>query len=182
MIQAVNTILSSLLQISLFALISPAVVGTLQWLKARLQLRQGSPPWQLYLNLIKLFRIGPGPRPETTSWVYTIAPFTVFVCYSLLSWATPPFYLGFVPLDLVTAVYLLGLARFILSLAGMDTGTPFGGMGSSREMFINILAEPVLILIVLVLTLQFHTSDLTGIITGSLWSSSVFNVAALLLL
>src|SRR5207302_4320741 len=52
----------------------------------------------------------------------------------------------------------------------------------SREMFMNVLAEPVLILIILVLALQFHTTDLTGIITGSLWSNSVFNAVALLLL
>src|SRR5207244_927155 len=97
-----------------------------------------------------------------------------------LAWATPPFYSGFIPLDLVTVVYLLGLARFALALAGMDTGTPFGGMGSSREMFINVLAEPVLILIIIALTLQRHTTDLTSIFSGSSLVGTVFNVAALL--
>src|SRR6266568_5190832 len=175
------------LQIVLFSLLSPLVTGTLRWTKERLQLRKGPPPWQLYLILIKLFRISSGRAPETTSWVYSAAPITVFACYALLAWAAPPFYLGFIPLDLVTVVYLLGLARFALALAGMDTGTPFGGMGSSREMFINVLAEPLLILIILALTFQRHTTDLMGIITNTFStqqgiSNPIFSLAALLLL
>ncbi len=185
MIQALTPALSGFLQIVLFALISPAIVGILHWFKARLPLRCGPPLWQSYLNLMKLLSIHPGQRPETTSWVYVIAPITVFVCYALLSWATPPFYLGFAPLDLVTVVYLLGLARFIVALAGMDTGTPFGGMGSSREMFINVLAEPLLILIILAITFQRQTPDLMGIITNAFSSQQeisnpIFNLAALL--
>jgi formate hydrogenlyase subunit 4 len=173
---------SGLLQVGLFALLSPAVISTLWWIKARLLMCKGPPPWQLYLNLIKLFRISPGRAPETTSWVYTAAPITIFVCYALLAWATPPFNLDFIPLDLVTVVYLLGFARFALALAGMDTGTPFGGMGSSREMFVNVLAEPVLILVILAITLQRHTTDLIRIFSGSSLSSSVFSLSALVLL
>src|SRR5205085_2129407 len=109
----------------------------------------------------------PGQQPETTSWVYVVTPFTVFICYALLGWATPPLYTNLPSIDLIVVVYLLGLARFILALAGMDAGTPFGGMGSSREMFINILAEPLLILIILALTLQRHTTDLINIIASS---------------
>ena len=182
MIQILTQLLSALVQVSLFALLSPAVLGTLWWLKARLLLRKGPPPWQLYLNLIKLFSIPPGRAPETTSWVYATAPVTVFVCYALLAWATPPFNLGFIPLDLVTVVYLLGFARFALALAGMDTGTPFGGMGSSREMFINVLAEPVLILAILAITLQRHTTDLIRIFSGFSSVGSIFSLLALLLL
>ena len=182
MIQILSQLFSVFLQVSLFALISPAVIGTLWWIKARLLLRRGPPPWQLYLDLIKLFRIPSGQAPETTSWVYLAAPFTAFVCYALLAWATPPFNLGFIPLDLVTVVYLLGFARFALALAGMDTGTPFGGMGSSREMFINVLAEPVLILVILALTLQRHTTDLTLSFSGFSLVGTIFSLSALLLL
>ncbi len=191
MIQLVSPVLTVFLQISLFALIAPAVVGLQRWIKARLQLRKGPPPWQPYLDLIKLLRIPVKRQPETTSWVYTIAPFATFVCYALLGWTISPFINpGFPTLDLVTLVYLLGLARFILALAGMDTGTPFGGLGSSREMFINVLAEPLLVLIILALTLtltvQPHTTDTATIITHiSILQPSnnlVFNIAALLLL
>jgi formate hydrogenlyase subunit 4 len=182
MIQMLPQLFSGLLQIGLFASLSPAVIGTLWWLKARLLLRKGPPPWQLYLNLVKLFRTPSGQAPETTSWVYVVAPLITFVCYTLLAWATPPFNLGFIPLELVTVVYLLGFARFALALAGMDTGTPFGGMGSSREMFINVLAEPMLILVILALTLQRHTTDLTSILNGFSLNSSFFSLSALLLL
>jgi formate hydrogenlyase subunit 4 len=182
MIQILPQLISALLQVGLFASLSPAVIGTLWWLQARLLLRKGPPPWQLYLDLIKLFRTPSGQAPETTSWVYVVGPFTAFVCYALLAWATPPFNLGFIPLDLVTVVYLLGFARFALALAGMDTGTPFGGMGSSREMFVNVLAEPVLILVILALTLQRHTTDLTLFFNSLSLTGTIFSLAAFVLL
>ena len=34
-------------------------------------------------------------------------------------------------------VYLLALGRFFLALGGLDTGSSFGGLGSSREMTIS---------------------------------------------
>lgn len=182
MIQILAQLFSGLLQVGLFALLSPAVIGTLWWLKARLLLRKGPPPWQPYRNLIKLFSIPSGQAPETTSWVYVTAPITAFVCYLLLALATPPFDLSFIPLELVTVVYLLGFARFALALAGMDVGTPFGGMGSSREMFMNVLVEPLLILVILVITLLHHTTDLISILSNFSLFSSIFSLAALLLL
>src|SRR5207245_1731006 len=78
--------------------------------------------------------------------------------------------------------YLLGFARFALALAGMDAGTPFGGMGSSREMFVNVLAEPVLILVILALTLQRHTTDLIRIFSSLSLTGTIFSLSALLLL
>ena len=50
--------------------------------------------------------------------------------------------------DVVALVALLGAARALLALAGMDVGTSFGGIGSSREMMIASLAEPAMMLIV----------------------------------
>src|SRR6266446_974551 len=186
MTQTMAVALTGLAQIALFVFIAPAVVGFQRWIQIRLQLRKGPAPWQPYLNLIKLMGIHPGLRPVTTSWVYVIAPLVVFVCYALLGWATPPFSLGYIPLDFLAVIYLLGLARFILALAGMDTGTSFGGMGSSREMFINVLVEPVLILIIFTLAFQRHTTNMIGIITGfsspPSATSFVFNLAALFLL
>jgi formate hydrogenlyase subunit 4 len=182
MTQLMAQLFSGLPQVALFVLLSPIVVGMLWWIEARLLLRRGPPPWQLYLNLLKLMRTRSGSAPETTSWVYTTAPVAVFVCYALLAWATPPFDPGFMPLDLITVVYLLGLARFALASAGMDTGTPFGGMGSSREMFINVLAEPLLVLAFLALTLLRHSADLISIFSGFSLLSSIFRFASLLLL
>jgi len=44
--------------------------------------------------------------------------------------------------DLIAIAALLGSARFFLALAGLDVGTSFGGIGSSREVMIASLAEP----------------------------------------
>lgn len=185
MVQIFTSILVGLLQIGIFALIAPALLGGQRWIQARLQGRSGPLPWQVYLDLFKLLRIPIKKQPEPTSWVFAIAPFTAFVCYALLAWAAPPFLYSGITLDIVTVVFLLGLARFILALAGMDTGTPFGGMGSSREMFINVLAEPLLVLIILIFTLQHQTTGTDFIITSYPLQSQdifVFSFAALLFL
>ena len=58
---------------------------------------------------------------------------------------------------------LLGAARALLALAGMDVGTSFGGIGSSREMVIATLAEPAMMLIVLTLALAAGTTRLAGV-------------------
>jgi formate hydrogenlyase subunit 4 len=62
-------------------------------------------------------------------------------------------------------VALLGTARFALALAGMDVGTAFGGIGSSREMMIASLAEPAMILIVFTVALVAGTTQLSAIAT-----------------
>jgi formate hydrogenlyase subunit 4 len=65
--------------------------------------------------------------------------------------------------DLIAIVALLAFARFFLALAGMDIGTSFGGIGSSREVMIASLAEPAMLLIVFTLTLVAGSSDLSMI-------------------
>src|SRR6202040_2674656 len=60
-------------------------------------------------------------------------------------------------------VALLGAARALLALAGMDVGTSFGGIGSSREMMIATLAEPAMMLIVLTLAFAAGTTRLAGV-------------------
>jgi formate hydrogenlyase subunit 4 len=65
--------------------------------------------------------------------------------------------------DLIAITALLGSARFFLALAGMDVGTSFGGIGSSREMLIASLAEPAMIMIVFTLALVAGSTQLTTI-------------------
>jgi len=120
-----------------------------EWLVARIQGRPAAPVWQNGLDLIKLFRVQAMPRPDPTSWVFAAAPMVTFGCYLLLALATPPFDMPFAPLDLISIVYLLGLGRYMLGLSGMDNGTPWGGMSVSREMFVNTVTEPILLLAVL---------------------------------
>jgi formate hydrogenlyase subunit 4 len=55
---------------------------------------------------------------------------------------------------LIAAFFVLGLGRFFLALAGLDTASSFGGMGSSREMFISSFAEPTAFVAVFVLCIS----------------------------
>ena len=65
--------------------------------------------------------------------------------------------------DLIAIIALLGSARFFLALAGMDVGTSFGGIGSSREVMIASLAEPAMIMIVFTLALIAGSTQLSTI-------------------
>jgi formate hydrogenlyase subunit 4 len=65
--------------------------------------------------------------------------------------------------DFIAIVALLGNARFFLALGGMDVGTSFGGIGSSREMMIASLAEPAMLMIVFVVALIASTTQLSNI-------------------
>ncbi len=162
----VNQFVTIVVQGLLYVLIAPLAVGTLRWLRARLQGRQGPSLFQFYRDLAKLWR-KPPLQPETASWLFAAVPYTVFICYALLGVFFPTVYLmqtepqlG----DLLFLVYLLGLAKFVTALGGMDAGAPFGGSGSSREMFMHVLVEPTLILCLYALALQWHTSNLTTLI------------------
>jgi formate hydrogenlyase subunit 4 len=137
-----------------------------------LQGRQGPSPFQPYWDIWKYFHRR-GVVPETASWIFSAAPFIIFGCYLLIASLVPVVYLpsrnplvdpaGGPPLaDFLVIVFLVGLAQFTLALAGMDSGSPYGGMGSSREMFMHILAEPVLILIAYALALNARTTSLSG--------------------
>ncbi len=135
-----------LAQAAFAALIAPLLVGTIRWIKARLQNRRGAPPWQPYFELRKLFAKEVVVSPNA-SWIFRAAPYIVFVSTLAVTFVVP---LVVVPLpagqigDLLVVVYLLLLGTFFLALAGLDPGSPFGGMGSSREMTVAALAEPTI--------------------------------------
>ena len=134
-------------------LLAPGLVGVIRWMKARLQNRRGAPPWQPYLELRKLFA-KEVVVSNNASWLFRAAPFIVFGSTVAVTLLVP---LLAVPLplggagDLVVVVYLLLLGTFFLALAGLDPGSPFGGMGASREMTVAALAEPTMALAIFAL-------------------------------
>lgn len=147
--------------------VAPVVVGTLGWARARLQRRQGHSPLQSWRDLFKL--VGKRPvLPDRASWVFTFVPVVVFTCYALPGFLLPVFCLprrgiSFAG-DLLLLVYLLGLARMAIGLAGLDAGAPFGNLGSSRELFVHILVEPSMLFLAYTFALKTHTTDLALII------------------
>ena len=136
------------LQLAGMLAVAPLLKVTIKKMKARLQNRQG-PPWrQGYYDLAKLLRKEP-VRSETASWVYIVGP-RVYFAAALAATTLVPVLLAAAPLEsaggILLLVGLLALGRFALATAALDTGSPFGGMGASRDMTIAALAEPALML------------------------------------
>ena len=147
---------------------APMLIGFLRWCKARFQGQQGPSPLQPYLDLRKLLWMPP-VRPGTTSIVFAVTPCVLFAVYGTLAFAAPLFaHSSLLAGDLWLFIYLLALARFILSLAGLDAGAPFTGLGSSREMFLHFLTEIGLALFVTGLALRWRATDFKAIL-GAHW-------------
>jgi len=157
-------------QAALVLALAPGVVGLIRWLKARLQNRRGAPPWQPYRDLRKLFQ-KEAVVSRNASWIFRAAPFIVFASTVAVALLVPVLA---VPLpidgvgDLLVVVYLLLLAMFFLSLAGLDPGSPFGGMGASREVTVAALAEPTLALAIFALAVRAGSTNLGQIVSRTM--------------
>jgi formate hydrogenlyase subunit 4 len=156
---------AALLQLATIALGAPLLVGVLRALKARLVGRRGPSPWQPYRDLRKLFVKTPVVS-TTTSWIFRVTPYVLVGTMLVAALAAPILSarapLGFAGIILLMYLFLTG--TFFLTLAGLDAGSAFGGMGSSREAAVAALAEPTVILAVLALSLRANTTNLGGIV------------------
>ncbi len=163
-------------QVALALALAPGLVGLIRWMKARLQNRRGAPAWQPYWEVIKLFQ-KEVVVSSNASWLFRAAPFIVFASTVAVTFLVP---LLAVPLpfdgvgDLLVVVYLLLLGTFFLSLAGLDPGSPFGGMGASREMTVAALAEPTVALAIFALALAAGSTNLGQIIIRTLTDPGAF--------
>jgi formate hydrogenlyase subunit 4 len=146
--------------------LAPALVGFIRWLKARLQGRQGAAPWQPYFEIRKLFG-KEAVVSHTASWIFKATPFVVFATSVVVASLVPLVAAPAVPLvagDLFAVVYLLLLGTFFLALAGLDTGSPFGGMGASREMTVVALTEPTVAMSIVALALGAGSTGFSQIV------------------
>lgn len=130
--------------------LAPAMLGWINWCKARLLRRRRPLSYLLqpYRDLLKLFRL-PQTHPLTTSWIFHVTPWVVFVAYGILLFTLPLYSAPLLRADLILVLYLLGLARFTLSLAGLDSASSFGGLGGNREMFFHFLTEISLFVVII---------------------------------
>ena len=149
-----------LLQAGALLALAPLLRGTIKKMKAAFQNRQGPPLLQAYYDLAKLLRKEP-VRSDVSSWVFVAGP-RVYFATAVAATTLVPVALAGAPLEaaggIILLVGLLALGRFALAAAALDTGSPFGGMGSSREMTVAALAEPALML---------------GLFTVALWGGSL---------
>lgn len=148
------------LQVAFIFAFAPLLVGIMRKVKARIQGRAGSPLFQPYLDLLKLFSKGTTKSP-VASFIFAITPVVGFVSVAIaalmLPVASPA---PFLAAGVIAFAYIFSIGRFLTALSGLDAGSAFGGMGSSREMLYSILIEPAMFAIILILA----TSNSLGIV------------------
>lgn len=153
------------LQLLLVLLVAPLLTGIVRWVKARLLRRRGPSPLQPYRDLLRLVR-KEVVLAESASWLFRVAPYLVFTAIWVAAALVPTFATGLLfswSADMIAIVALLGTARFFLALAGLDVGTSFGGIGSSREMMIASVAEPAMLMAVFTLSLLAGSTQLSSV-------------------
>ncbi len=152
-------------QMILVLALAPLLLGFIRKMKARLLRRRGPPILQPYRDLLRLM-CKEVVLADNASWLFRSAPYLIFAATWVAASLVPTFATGLMfswSADLIVITALLGSARFFLALAGMDVGTSFGGIGSSREMMFASLAEPAMITIVFVVALIAGSTQLSEI-------------------
>lgn len=168
------------LQALILLLIAPVYSGFSRVLRAKIQTRKGPPLLQNYRDLVKLMK-----RQEVVSeqagWAFNAAPYVSLAAMLLVAMIVPVLAavspLGIVG-DLILVIYLFSLPRVFFSLAGMDSGSTFGGIGGRRELLVAALVEPVLVLVAFILALLAGSTNLGTIsyktVTGIMPHSMAF--------
>ena len=152
-------------QMLLMLLLAPLFTGFVRKVKARLLLRQGPPLLQPYRDLVRLTRKDV-VLADSASWLFRVIPYLVFAATWVAASLVPTFRTDLLfswSADLIAIIALVASSRFYLALAGLDVGTSFGGIGSSREVMIASLAEPGMIMIVFTLALIAGSTQLSTI-------------------
>ena len=161
----ISDLLAQATQMILVLSLAPLLLGFTRKAKARLLRRRGPSIFQPYRDLLRLMR-KEVVLAENASWLFRSAPYLIFAATWVAAALVPTFATGLMfnwSADLIVITALLGSARFFLALAGMDVGTSFGGIGSSREMMFASLAEPAMIMIVFVVALIAGSTQLSEI-------------------
>ncbi|MGH7102149.1 MAG: respiratory chain complex I subunit 1 family protein, partial [Acetobacteraceae bacterium] len=137
-------------QVATVLLLAPLLQGIIVQFEERVQRGQGPGILQPYRDLWKLFH-KQIVLPETASWLFWVIPIVAFAAMLTVPMLIPVLTNFPLPLsdmgDLLGGGFILTLASFMITLAGLDTGSAYGGVGSSRSVMISILGEPTLILV-----------------------------------
>jgi formate hydrogenlyase subunit 4 len=157
-------------QMALVLALAPLLVGITRKVKARLLRRRGPSIIQPYRDLLRLLR-KEVVLAENASWLFRSAPYIIFATTWVAASLVPTFATGLMfswSADLIVITALLASARLFLALAGMDVGTSFGGIGSSRETMFASFAEPAMIMIVFIVSLIAGSTELSVVATHAL--------------
>ncbi|MFZ2455448.1 MAG: NADH-quinone oxidoreductase subunit H [Candidatus Altiarchaeia archaeon] len=178
-----NYIVYAVLNTALIILVSPLYMGIVKIIKARAQGRMGPPPFQQYYNLLKLSQ----KERVYSKKASAITRMTPYVNISLILTASLCVPLAFAPAysdgigNIILFLYILALARFFMAIAGLDAGSTFGGMGSSREMSISSVIEPITIIVFAALAYTLGTTDIHRMFQETSQEMTILNPALILI-
>ena len=167
------SLLIALLQALVLFAVAPLLSGIVRVARARLHNRRGPGVLQEYRDILKLLgRQSVGP--DASGWVFRLTPYvmvgvmlTIATALPVVTVDSPLPVLG----DLITLIYLFAIARFFFAISGLDTGSPFTALGSSREAMLGVLVEPILLLglwVAAQVAGSTHISNITFIEMGKL--------------
>ena len=163
-------------QFLIIVFFSPLVNGVIKKLKANMQGRKGPSVLQTYYDLMRLFKKDMVVS-NVTSWVFKATPYIVFIATITAAVIVPVVTVrsafGMTG-DVIALIYIFALARFFMALAGLDAGTGFGGEGSSREMTVAILVEPMMMLALFTAAITAGSTNIAVIagVRGEMYSPS----------
>lgn len=152
-------------QFLIIIIFSPLINGVIKKLKANMQGRVGPGILQPYFDLIRLFKKDMVVS-SVTSWIFKATPYIVFTSTIAALMVVPVITtkVAFAMVaDVIALIYILALGRFFMALAGLDAGTAFGGEGSSREMTVAILVEPMMMLSIFTAAISAGSTNIVKI-------------------
>jgi len=155
-------VLYCLLNAGMMVLLAPLFMTVIKKVKAKMQGRRGPPLFQMYYNLARLIS-KEAIYSDISSWIMRITPVVSLAVMILAALFIPVI---FIPAsfggigNVILFLYILAIGRFMISLAGLDAGSAFGGMGSSREMSLSSVIEPTIIIVAAALATVLGTMDI----------------------
>jgi formate hydrogenlyase subunit 4 len=173
----VHNLIIDIIQVIVFFALSPLYISWIRMLKCWMQGRRSPGLFQAYRDIAKLFAKDVCIA-KNASWIFRATPYLVFGTM-ILAGAIVPILTSTRTLaptaDVIVLVGLFSIARFFTALAGMDIGTAFGGMGSSREMMIASLAEPAMLMAIFTISLARKSTSLSSMVAISAGGMSSFH-------
>lgn len=177
-----DMIVLALLQALVLFALAPVLTGVSRVMRAKMHSRHGPGVLQDYRDIFKLLR-RQDIAPAASGRVFRIMPAVQLSIMLVIATALPLVTLhspiGVIG-DLITVTYLFALARFFFSLAGIDSGSSFAGIGGVRELTLAVLVEPIMILSLMVVALIQGTTNL-GALSASIATGQVHAPGAILL-
>jgi formate hydrogenlyase subunit 4 len=170
------------IQSMILIVVAPLFIGILKRMKAIIRGYEGASICQPYYDIKKLLSKN-RVISKSSSFITTIGP-TIILAAAILSaflvpviWTTSKALIG----NIFIIIFVMTIIKFIITLIGVDAASTFGGMGSSRELFISMFAEPVGFLMAAFLyfeTKSFNIYDIASINSLSKNLSTAHIIAA----